>query len=79
MDVQAEIKWIEAALSESNDPTFIEAVKKMIQSMRKVKRSISTELISIEQYNRELDESIAQIERGECYTQEEVEKMAKEW
>ncbi|WP_438962762.1 hypothetical protein [Nonlabens sp.] len=47
--------------------------------MRKVKQSISTERISIEQYNRELEESIAQIERGECYTQEEVEKMAKEW
>lgn len=79
MDYQAEIKWIETALLESKDPTFIRAVKNMIQSMRKVKQSMSTERISIEQYNRELDESIAQIERGEFYTQEEVEKMAKEW
>lgn len=79
MDYQAEIKWIETALLESKDPTFIKAVKNMIQSMRKVKQSMSTERISIEQYNRELDESIAQIERGEFYTQEEVEKMAKEW
>jgi predicted transcriptional regulator len=79
MDLQAEIKWIETALSESNDPTFIKAVKNMIQSMRKVKQSMSTERISVEQYNRELDESIAQIERGEFYTQEEVEKMAEEW
>jgi hypothetical protein len=79
MDVQAEIKWIETALLESKDPTFIKAVKNMIQSMRKVKQSMSTERISVEQYNRELDESIAQIERGEFYTQEEVEKMAEEW
>lgn len=79
MDYQAEIKWIETALLESKDPTFIRAVKNMIQSMRKVKQSMSTERISIEQYNRELDESIAQIKRGEFYTQEEVEKMAKEW
>lgn len=35
--------------------------------------------ISLEQYNKEIDESISQIERGEFYTQEEVEKMAKEW
>ena len=28
MDLQAEIKWIETALSESNGPLFIEAVKK---------------------------------------------------
>ncbi|QJP34835.1 hypothetical protein F0365_10745 [Nonlabens sp. Ci31] len=79
MDLQSEIKWIEAALSESKDPTFIKAVKNMIQSMRKVKQSMSTERISIEQYNRELDESIAQIENGEFHTQDEVEKMAKEW
>lgn len=79
MDLQAEIKWIEAALSESNDPTFIEAVKNMIQSMRKIKQSVSTGRISIEQYNRELDESIAQIERGEFYTQDQVEKMSKKW
>jgi hypothetical protein len=79
MDVKAEIKWIETALLESKDPTFIKAVKNMIQSMRKVKQSMSTERISVEQYNRELDESIAQIERGEFYTQEEVEKMAEEW
>lgn len=41
--------------------------------------AIESQRISIEQYNKELDESIAQIERGEFYTQEEVEKMAKEW
>ena len=35
--------------------------------------------ISIEQYNRELDEAEAEIDRGEFYSQEEVEKMAKKW
>lgn len=39
----------------------------------------SPERISIEQYNKEIDESIAQINRGEFYTQEEMEKMAKKW
>jgi ribulose-5-phosphate 4-epimerase/fuculose-1-phosphate aldolase len=33
--------------------------------------------ISIEQYNRELDEAEAEIDRGESYSQEEVEKMIK--
>lgn len=32
---------------------------------------------SIEQYNRELDEAEAEMDRGAFYTQEEVEKMAK--
>jgi len=39
MDLQAEIQWIQTALLESKDPTFIEAVKNMIQSMRKIKES----------------------------------------
>lgn len=32
-----------------------------------------------EQYNKEIDEAIAEVKRGEFYTQEEVEKIAKEW
>ncbi|WP_339905355.1 hypothetical protein [uncultured Cyclobacterium sp.] len=35
--------------------------------------------ISVEQYNRELDEAEAEIDRGAFYSQEEVEKMAKKW
>ncbi len=38
MDLQAEINWIQKALSESNDPTFVEAVKNMIQSIRKQRK-----------------------------------------
>lgn len=35
--------------------------------------------ISIEQYNKEIDEAIARVEAGEYYTHEEVEQMAKDW
>jgi len=35
--------------------------------------------ISINQYNEELDEAEAEIDRGEFYTQEEVEAMSKKW
>jgi hypothetical protein len=34
---------------------------------------------SIEQYNREIEEAEAEIDHGESYSQEEVEKMAKKW
>lgn len=40
---------------------------------------IPRERISVEQYNKEIDEAIARVEAGEFYTQEEVEKMSKEW
>ena len=39
----------------------------------------SDEEIDIEEYNRELDEADAAIDRGEFYTQQEVEEMAKKW
>lgn len=37
------------------------------------------ERISLEQYNREIDEAIADIEKGEFYTQEEARKIAGKW
>ena len=40
---------------------------------------IPRERISVEQYNKEIDEAIARVEAGEFYSQEEVENMAKEW
>lgn len=39
----------------------------------------SSEPVSIEQYNRELEDAEEEIDRGEFYSQEEVEKMAKKW
>ncbi|MBD3628909.1 hypothetical protein [Cyclobacterium sp.] len=35
--------------------------------------------VSVEQYNREMDEAEAEMDRGEFYSQDEVEKMAKKW
>lgn len=37
------------------------------------------ERISLEQYNKEIDESIAQIERGKTYTHQEVGEHIKQW
>lgn len=35
--------------------------------------------ISIEQYNKEIDEAVARVEAGEYYTHEEVVEMSKNW
>ncbi len=35
--------------------------------------------ISIEQYNKELDEAELEIDRGDFITQEELKKQMKEW
>lgn len=51
------------------------------ESLLSVIRSfvIPRERITLEDYNKEIDEAIARVEAGEFYTQEEVEKMAKDW
>ncbi len=58
------------------------AEKKSILQMLKtfVKgRGQKIERISVEQYNQEIDEALAEVEAGEVYTHEEVVKMAKDW
>ena len=52
---------------------------KMIKALAESYQEEITERDTIEQYNKEIDQGIAEIERGDFYTQEEVEKMAKEW
>lgn len=75
MGLQADLKWIHRELDNVKDPTFIEAIKNMLKYNKKV----FSERISIEQYNKELDVSIEQIERGEFYTHKEVGERIKQW
>lgn len=59
-----------------------EAEKKSVIQMLKTflnGRQESTGRISIEQYNKEIDEAMDEVKRGETYSHEEVVKMAKEW
>ncbi len=75
MDLQADLKWILEELKEVKDPTLIEVFKNML----KYRKKVSSERISIEQYNKELDTSIAQIEKGETLTHEEMGERIKQW
>ena len=59
-----------------------EAEKKSVLQMLKTflnGREKKVSRISIEQYNKEIDEAIARVESGEFHTHEEVERMSKEW
>ena len=76
MDLQAEIKWIETALSESNDPHFIEAVKNMIKSMQKVKGNPSKEQIKEDALMAEAE---ADIKANRVYSIEEAHKIVNSW
>jgi divalent metal cation (Fe/Co/Zn/Cd) transporter len=76
MDLQTEIKWIHDALSESKDPTFVEAVKNMIKSMRKVKESQSFEQVRQDELMAEAE---ADIKAERVYSVEEAHKIVDGW
>jgi predicted transcriptional regulator len=42
-------------------------------------RNQDTGRISLEQYNKEIDEALAEVEAGNYITQEEMEKRAAKW
>lgn len=75
MDIQADLKWIHQELDTIKDPVFIEAIKNML----KYRNKMSSERISIENYNNEIDASIAQIENGKTYTHQEMGDRIKKW
>ena len=54
-----------------------QTILSVIKSFLKLHKPVSN--ISIEEYNKEIDDAVARVESGEYYTHEEVEKMAKEW
>lgn len=59
-----------------------EAEKKSVVQMLKTflkGRKDKPGRISIEQYNKEIDEAMAEVKKGEVYTHEEVVKMSKNW
>lgn len=76
MDIQAEIKWIESALSESKDPTFVAAVKNMIKSMRKVKETLSK---AQKEEDVLMAEAEADIKAGRVYSIDQVHKIVDGW
>ncbi|WP_062787373.1 hypothetical protein [Marinobacter sp. YWL01] len=57
------------------DHRFLRLVKAMADNYN----DDDDERISLEQYNKELDESIAQIEKGELYSHEEMGEHIKKW
>jgi len=76
MDLQADIKWIQKELDEVKDATLLQAIKNILKYRNK---ETSPKRISIEQYNKEIDEANVRIDNGEFYTQEEAEKIMDKW
>ncbi len=75
MNVQADLKWILEELQDVKDPSLLKAIKNILKYRKKVVSKHDT----IESYNLDIDQGIAEIENGEFYTQEEARKIANKW
>jgi hypothetical protein len=60
-------------LNDAEKKSVVQMIKTFLRGRK------SEETINIEEYNKEIDDAVARVEAGEFYTQEEVEKMSKEW
>ncbi len=74
MDLQTERAALLNQLEQVDDLELIRAIKQMV-----IYGLNRDEHISIEAYNKELEDAEREIDRGDAYSQQEVERMAKAW
>jgi len=75
MDLQADIKWIQAELLKVKDPHLIEAFKQLLtyRKTRQIEPFTSAEFVN------DIKEAEAQIEKGNYLPIEVFEKETKQW
>ncbi len=74
MDINAERSLLIKELKQVEDISLLQAIKAVLYYGLKNEGHIS-----LEQYNRELDEANARVESGKFITQEDLEKEAAQW
>lgn len=79
-DKSTEIMNLEARKYEFIQKLFTvnETVLEQLENVLK-KSTKKPQRISLEQYNKEIDEAIEDVENGNFYTQEEARKIASKW
>lgn len=74
MDIKTERTLLIKELEQVEDLSLLQAIKAVLHyGMKNEGR------ISIDEYNRELDEANARIDSGKFITQEDLEKEAAQW
>jgi phage terminase small subunit len=73
MDIQAEINWIHQEIDKVKDPTFIEKMKHLLQSINTTSETTVTE------YNIDIENALENIKKGNFHTEEEAKAISKKW
>lgn len=72
--VEQELQQYLSQLNDAEKQSILQLIRTFVQD-----RQQEEEQISIEQYNKELEEAEAEFERGEYITHEEMLKQMKQW
>lgn len=75
MDIQTDIKWIHKELDKVTDKKLVETIKNILEQHS----SSVQEPIDIEQYNKEIDEALDDINNNRLHSHEEVGQIIKKW
>ncbi|MBL0737214.1 hypothetical protein JI750_09980 [Flavobacterium sp. GN10] len=73
MDIQAEINWIHQEIDKVKDPSFVEKLKHLLQSIN------NTAIDSDAAYNLDIENALNDIKKGNFYTEDEAKEIAKKW
>lgn len=73
MDIKAEINWIHQEIDKVKDPSFVEKLKHLLQSIN------NTAIDSDAAYNLDLENALDNIKKGNFYTEDEAKEIAKKW
>ena len=73
MTIEDEMNTYFAQLRVAEKKSVVQMIKTFLQERE------AEGYITIEQYNKEIEEAEAEVERGECYSQEEAIEISKGW
>ncbi|WP_166924358.1 hypothetical protein [Flavobacterium poyangense] len=73
MDIQAEINWIHQEIDKVKDPSFVEKLKTLLQSIN------NSDIDSDAAYNLDIENALEDIAKGNFYSEEEAKEIAKKW
>ncbi|WP_281234427.1 hypothetical protein [Flavobacterium gelatinilyticum] len=73
MDIKAEINWIHQEIDKVKDPTFVEKLKHLLQTIN------NTAVDSDTAYNLDIENALENIEKGNFYTEDQAREIAKKW
>ena len=73
MDIQAEINWIHQEIDKVKDPSFVEKLKHLLQSIN------NSTVDPDAAYNLDIENALENIKKGNFHTEDQTKEIAKKW